>query len=124
MADIYKKGLLFVCGTASLILGVIGIFLPLLPTTPLLLLSALCYLHSSEKMYKWLMENKIFGKYIYNYMHFKAIDKKTKIYTIVFLWVALMISFFIIHSAIFRVILILVGVGVTTHILMFKTMED
>ncbi len=121
---IYKKWILFVVGTLSLIIGIIGIFLPLLPTTPLLLLSAFCYLHSSEKMYKWLMGNRLVGKYIYNYMNYKAVNKRTKIITIVFLWGTLLISFFIIYSAIIRVILILVGVGVTTHILMLKTMED
>ncbi len=98
--------------------------MPLLPTTPLLLLSALCYLHSSEKMYRWLMENKVFGKYISNYIKHKAVDKRTKTFTIVFLWLTLLISFFLIHSSIVRIILILVGVGVTTHILMIKTLGD
>ncbi len=75
-------------------------------------------------MYKWLMSNRLVGKYIYNYIHYKAIDKRTKAVTIIFLWITLLISFFIIYSAVIRVILILVGVGVTTHILMLKTLED
>ncbi len=75
-------------------------------------------------MYKWLMENRFVGKYISNYMQHKAITKRTKTVTIVFLWGTLLISFFLIHSVFIRILLIIVGVGVTTHILMLKTLED
>ena len=88
---IVKKYLLIISGTVSLLLGVIGIVIPVLPTTPFLLLSTFCYLHSSKSLYNWLINNKIFGKYIYNYVNFKAIKKNTKIgavYFVDFPWVS------------------------------------
>jgi hypothetical protein len=86
------KALLLVAGTFSLALGAIGIFLPILPTTPFLLLSAACYLRSSERMHKWLLGNRWFGEYIRNYQEGKGIPMKTKILAMSFLWVAILYS--------------------------------
>ena len=66
-----KRKLLIFAGTLSLGLSVIGIVLPIIPTTPFLLLSAACYYKSSERMHKWLINHKLFGKYIKNYMEGK-----------------------------------------------------
>ncbi len=120
---IYKKGLLFVCGSVCLIFGGIGIFIPVLPTTPFLLLSAFCYLRSSEKMYKWLMENRVLGKYIYNYVHYRAVEKKTKVVALIFLWCSMLISIYLIDNNYVRFLLILIGIGVSIHILMLKTLK-
>lgn len=62
-----KKRLLFVLGFVSLILGIVGIILPLLPTTPFLLLSAYCFSRSSEKFHNYILNNKVFGQYIRDY---------------------------------------------------------
>ncbi|MBS4538796.1 DUF454 family protein [Clostridium sp. D2Q-11] len=72
------KGILVFIGTLSVILGVIGIFLLLLPTTPFLLLAAACYIRGSKKFYNWLISNRFFGKYIKNYSEGKGIALKTK----------------------------------------------
>ena len=61
-----KKRLLFILGFISLILGIVGILLPLLPTTPFLLLSAYCFSRSSEKLNNYILNNKFFGQYIRN----------------------------------------------------------
>ena len=71
--------LLVIAGSISLAFGVIGIFLPVLPTTPFLLLASFCYVRSSERLHRWLLEHRVFGKYIYNYEVHRAIPKKTKI---------------------------------------------
>ena len=62
-----KKAIFVVSGTISLGLGAAGLFLPILPTTPFLLLSAACYYKGSERMHRWLLNNKLFGDYIRNY---------------------------------------------------------
>lgn len=62
-----RKRLLFVLGFVSLILGIVGIILPLLPTTPFLLLSAYCFSRSSEKFHNYILNNKVFGQYIRDY---------------------------------------------------------
>ncbi len=115
-----KKYLLIFAGSISLLLGLIGIFLPLLPTTPFLLLSSFCYMRSSKTLYNWLINHKIFGEYIYNYITYGAVSKNTKIGTLMFLWVTLSLSIFIMRNIFIGVLLIIVGISVTIHILMLK----
>ncbi|MFX1466888.1 MAG: YbaN family protein, partial [Promethearchaeota archaeon] len=83
------KGALVVTGTLSLALGIIGIFIPLLPTTPFLLLAAYCYARSSKKLYNWLMSNKWFGSYIRNYYEGNGIPLKAKLLSVSFLWITI-----------------------------------
>jgi uncharacterized membrane protein YbaN (DUF454 family) len=118
-----KKYLLIFSGTVSLILGIVGVFLPVLPTTPFLLLASFCYLRSSDRMYNWLINHKIFGSYIYCYLEFKAVPLKTKVGAIIFLWLTLTISMFIISSMFMSILLSIVGVAVTAHLLILKTMS-
>ena len=76
------KYLLIILGSLSLALGVIGIFLPVLPTTPFLLLSAALYVRSSEKLYQWLINQKYLGTYIRNFREHHAIPLRAKIISI------------------------------------------
>ncbi|WP_163971775.1 YbaN family protein [Oceanobacillus halotolerans] len=84
-----KKLLLIIAGTISLVLGIIGIILPLIPTTPLLLLAAACYVRSSEHLYTWLITNKYFGSYIQNYRLGKGIPLKAKVTGVSVLWITM-----------------------------------
>ncbi len=118
-----KKYLLILLGSISLALGVTGVFIPVLPTTPFLLLASFCYLRSSKRMYTWMINHRIFGSYIYSYLTFKAIPKKTKIGTIIFLWSTLGISILMMTSLHIRLFLIAVGAGVTIHLLTLKTLS-
>jgi uncharacterized protein len=116
------KCILLLAGVISLILGIIGIILPLLPTTPFLLLSAACFARSSKKCYNWLMNNKWFGEYIKNYHEGKGIPLKIKIYAISLLWVTILASIiFFIGSLWIRLLLLLIAFFVTIHILKIKT---
>ena len=120
------KALLLVAGTFSLALGAIGVFLPILPTTPFLLLSSACYLRSSERMHKWLLGNRWFGESIRTYQEGKGIPMKTKMLAMVMLWVA------IIYSAIFaldeiliaQVALLLIAFGVSIHLIRLPTLKN
>lgn len=80
------KALYIVAGSIALILGAVGIVIPLLPTTPFLLLAAFCYTGSSKRLYNWLLNHRIFGFYIHSYITLKAIDRRTKLMTILMLW--------------------------------------
>ena len=82
----FIKSILFVSGTFCLIAGIVGIFLPLLPTTPFLLLAAFCYARSSQRFYTWLMTNRWFGEYIKNYRDGKGIPVRIKVCKIGLLW--------------------------------------
>ncbi len=119
------KGALIVTGTLSLGLGIIGIFIPLLPTTPFLLLAAYCYFRSSKKLYNWLISNKWFGSYIRNYYEGLGIPLKVKLLSISFLWLTIGFSiYFVVNLLIVQIILIIIAVGVTAHILTIKTLKE
>lgn len=122
MSNRVIRGLWIATGSFFLILGFIGIFLPLLPAIPFLLLAAACYFRGSERMHKWLLSNKWFGNYIKNYREGKGLPLKAKILSISLLWITIGYSaVFIMHILIIRLILILIAIGVTTHILSIKT---
>ena len=115
--------LLIIIGSISLSLGVIGIFIPLLPTTPLLLLSAWCFFRSSEKLYYKLINSKHLGTYIKNFRENKVIPIKTKIYIITLLWISLIYCIFFVANGMLwlQIILGLILIGVTAHILSYKS---
>ena len=118
----YVRFLWNVAGTFFLSLGLIGIAVPLLPTTPFLLLAAACYLRGSRRMYKWMLTNRYFGAYLRDYREGKGIPLKVKIATISLLWAVIGFSAIIVtHNTIIRIILLAVAVGVTIHILTVKS---
>jgi uncharacterized membrane protein YbaN (DUF454 family) len=116
-----KKYLLIIIGTISMILGTIGIFIPILPTTPFMLLASFCYIRSSNRLYNWLINHKLFGKYIYDYLEHKSVKKSAKITAITFLWLSLGISIYLINNYI-RFLLIFIGIAVSIHIIRLKTL--
>jgi hypothetical protein len=114
--------ILIIAGTIFLGFGIIGIFLPILPTTPFLLLAAACYARSSKKFYNWLMNNKFFGKYIKNYREGRGVPLIFKIFTISLLWLTILTSiYFFINNLWVEIILIIIAISVTIHILTIKT---
>ena len=105
-------------------LGIIGILVPLLPTTPFLLLAAACYARSSQRFYHWLLSNRWFGNYIRNYLEKKGIPLKVKVLTITLLWVTIGCSIaFAIQILVVRVILLSIAIGVSIHILSIRTLK-
>lgn len=108
--------LLLTLGGLSLALGVIGIFLPLLPTTPFLLLTAACYLRSSPRFYHWLVSHPILSKYLLAYLDGKGIPRKAKVFTTVPLWFSLLFSCYLVPVTWVRIGLITVGLAVTIYI--------
>jgi uncharacterized membrane protein YbaN (DUF454 family) len=119
-----KKMLLIVAGIVSLTLGGIGVFLPLLPTTPFVLLAAACFAGSSPSMHRRLSSSRFFGEYIENYRTGGGVRKSVKIRALVFLWTGLSISAAVTLRPVVWVILAFVGVCVSTHILMLKTRDE
>lgn len=118
------RGILIIAGTFFVIIGIIGIFLPILPTTPFLLLAAWCYARSSIRFYNWLITNKWFGNYIKNYREGKGVPLKVKVLSISFLWIMILFSvIFLIFNIYIRFILILIAIGVTIHILSIRTFK-
>jgi hypothetical protein len=121
--SIARLGLIFL-GSLFLGLGILGIFLPLLPATPFLLLATACFARSSKKLYEWLLNNRWFGSYIRNYREGKGIPLKVKIVSLALLWMAIVYStVFVASGFLVRFILVLIAICVTIHILSFKTIR-
>ncbi len=117
-----KKGIFVVAGTISLGLGAVGVFLPILPTTPFLLLSAACYYKGSERMHRWLLSNKLFGSYIRNYKGGKGISQMGKIFTLFLLWITICYSaLFMVNNYIVQIVLFAIAIAVTIHIMTLPT---
>jgi len=115
---------LLAAGTIFLGLGIAGIVLPLLPTTPFLLLAAACYLRSSPRFYRWLLGTRWLGSYIRNYLEGKGIPLRAKLFSIGLLWVTIGCSAaFAVESLAVRVVLAVIAVGVTAHIMFVRTLK-
>jgi uncharacterized membrane protein YbaN (DUF454 family) len=117
--------LLMVAGTFCVGLGIVGIFVPLLPTTPFLLLAAACYARSSQRCYGWLLNNKLFGNHIRSYLEGKGIPLKLKILVVTLLWITIGSSIvFAVQGFVVRLILLLIGIGVSVHIRCIRTLKQ
>ena len=113
---------LVILGTLSVALGVIGAVLPVLPTTPFLLLAAALYARSSKRFYNWLLNNRMFGLYIRNYREGNGIPLKVKVFVICLLWLTIGSSaIFAIQNNYIRALLFLIAIGVTAHLVAIKT---
>lgn len=117
------KILLNTIGTLALILAVLGLFLPLLPTTPFLLLASACYLRGSERMHRWLIGNKLFGEHLLNIQNKKGIPLKGKVLTILLLWTSLLFSAYWVPLLWMKFLLLIPGIGVTAFLLQMKTLR-
>lgn len=117
-----RKFLLLFVGLIAVCLGVVGIFVPLLPTTPFLLLAAACFVRSSERLHNWLTRHKWFGAYITNYREYGAIALRGKIGSMAILWGVISYAvLFEVTNWPLRILLGTIAVGVTIHILRLKT---
>ena len=113
-----------ILGTISLVLGFIGIFLPLLPTTPFLLLTSALYFRGSPRLYQWLLNHKYLGTYIRNFRENKAIPLRAKIYSLLLMWGSVLYCiFFLIPLMGVKILMFLIAMGVTRDILSFRTLK-
>ena len=116
------RWLLVAGGTLALTLGTIGIFLPLLPTTPFLLLATFLYSRSSERFYRWLIGHRFLGGYIQRYREGRSMTRANKAVTLVFLWVTIGLTIaFVLPQLWTKLLLAAIAAGVTIHILRLKT---
>lgn len=111
-------------GSVSLLLGIMGVFLPVLPTTPFLLLSAALYMRSSQRLYGWLMSHKHLGAYIRNFREHKALPLRVKIVSVTMVWVTLLYcALFVANEWWMSAMFIAIALGVTIHILSYRTLN-
>ncbi|MDD4359532.1 MAG: YbaN family protein [Syntrophaceticus sp.] len=122
LAKKYVNLFFIITGSLAVILGVIGIFVPLLPTTPFLLLAAACYIRGSNKLYHRLITHPVLGIYIRNYREERSIPLHAKILGISLLWLSIGYSIiFFLESLLVQILLLIIAICVTIHLLSLKT---
>lgn len=116
------RQILLVVGWLAVLLGVIGIFLPVLPTTPFLLLAAACFVRSSKRVYQWLVDHPRLGPWLLDYLEGNGIPLKGKIYTLITMWISIGISCWLVPLFWARVGMLLSATLVSLYILRQKTL--
>lgn len=127
MASIVKNPILrwslLTSGWLCVGLGVLGIFLPVLPTTPFLLLSAACFARSSTRFYHWLVEHPTLGRYVLYYLNGRGMPLKAKLYTLALMWLSLLLTAFVLLDMLMpKIILPMIGCGVTLYLWRMPTL--
>jgi len=112
-----KRLLLLILGWLSLITGIIGAFLPLLPTTPLVLLAAWCFSKSSERFHTWLIEHKYFGPIVRDWQSADGIPRRARNRAIIFMWVGMAISILIVSRFWATIGLVIIGLCVSSYLM-------
>ena len=122
LPDPLRRAVYFSVGSVSVALGVIGIFVPLWPTTCFLLLAGWCFARSSPRAERWLHENRLFGKYLRDYRESGIISPRVRYTSLTVLWACIGISAFVLMSRLWAVaLLLLVAVAVTAHLYSLPT---
>ena len=119
------KIFLIVVGSISFVLGVVGMFLPMLPTTPFLLLSAAVWFKASPALYEWLLNHKIYGEYIRNFREHRAIPLRVKIISVSLVWLTIGYCIFAVVEEWWwaQLLMTLLAVAISWHILSFKKLK-
>ena len=113
----------FGIGAVSVVLGVIGIFVPLWPTTCFLLLAAWCFARSSRRAERWLYENRLFGRYLADYRERGVVSPRVRITTVVTLWIFIGVSAVVLREAWVAALLVLIAGAVTLHLYSLPSSE-
>jgi uncharacterized membrane protein YbaN (DUF454 family) len=118
-----SKWFLMSLGVLATVIGLIGVVVPLLPTTPFLLLAAACFVRSSDTMYGWLTANRLFGGLIRDYREQRGVSARTKIVALALLWGVIGYTALTAVDAFWlRILLAVIALGVTVHLLRLKTL--
>jgi uncharacterized membrane protein YbaN (DUF454 family) len=114
--------LLVIAGTLCLALGAIGIVLPVLPTTPFLLLAAALYVRSSKRLYTWLISHRLFGPFIRRYRETRTISRRSKVISLVLMWAMISLSLLLFIESLYAALAVLVlGAAGTAVLLRIRT---
>lgn len=106
-------------GGIAVVLAIVGMFLPLLPTTPFLLLASACFARGSSRLHNWLLSNRLFGEYIRNYEQGRGIPLRGKVVALVMLWASIGYSAYSVGSTALIALLVSIAIGVTIYLCVF-----
>ncbi len=119
-----RRAALLLCGTLSLGLGLLGIFVPLLPTTCFLLLAAWCYARSSQRLYDRLMTARLIGPYLQRYRDSRVIPPRVKVAALVMMWITIGYAVLTYPNLAVRLTLLAIAIGVTLHLQTLPSLKN
>lgn len=114
-ANMMRYFLIFI-GWSAIVLGVLGAVLPVLPTTPFILLAGACFAKSSPRFYQWLLNQAYFAEMITNYQKYKGINRKIKIRAILLMWLSMSFSAYLVSKLWLTLTLLLIAVSVSCYL--------
>jgi uncharacterized protein len=114
-----KRTLFNIAGVIALLLAILGLFLPLLPTTPFLLLASACFARGSTRLHRWLLQHRVFGVYLRNVEAGKGIPLRAKLVALALMWTSLGISFLRFEHTGLRILLLAIGCAVSIYLWRF-----
>lgn len=112
-----------IAGTVALLLGIVGIFLPVMPTTPFLLLASACYLRGSERMHRWLMNQCYLGPYIRNFQAGRGIPLRVKVIALTTMWASILVSMWLVPIPWVRALMLVPAVTVSIYLYRMPTLN-
>lgn len=116
-----RRWLLVAAGTLAVGVGLIGVVVPVLPTVPFLLVAAYCYARSSERFYRWLIGNRVFGHHLDRYVRGEGISWKVKTFSVTLLWAVILLTVFLAGLPLWaRLLLLVIAAAVTVHIVTLR----
>ena len=118
-----KKVVLIIVGTFFLIIGLIGVVMPILPTAKFIFIASICYVSSSEKLYTKLSKSKVYQDTVGNMMEKKGMTLKTKLMILIPVWIMLGIMFFTVESTVLKILAIVLALGKGIGFSMIKTIK-
>jgi uncharacterized membrane protein YbaN (DUF454 family) len=111
------RALLFGAGLLSVALAAVGVFLPILPTTPFLLLAAWCFLRSSARMHRWILASPVFGPYVREWRERRTVPREAKLKAIALVVASFAVSVgLVVQQPVPRALLALLGVGLVVFL--------
>lgn len=121
----FRRALLISIGFFLLILGIIGVFLPVMPTIPFFIIASLCFSGGSNRFHNMLLNNRWIGSHVKNFQEHKEMELRKKVFVIVFQWIALGVTtIFLVKIMLIRILMIIMALGVTIYILSLKTTKE
>jgi uncharacterized membrane protein YbaN (DUF454 family) len=116
-----RRWLLLAAGGLCLGVGFVGIFLPLVPTTPLVIVAAICFARSSQRAYGWLTSNRLFGGHLRDYLEGKGLAWKARLAVLGFMWLVTgLTALLVVENLAIRSALVVVAVAVTIHVALLR----
>lgn len=121
MHSSFRKAVLNVVGVINVVMGIIGIFLPIWPTTIFVIIASICFARANPRLHNWLVQSKFLGPYLDNFHNKRGIAMAYKIRTALFMWAGMTFSMTLIELLWVQIMLICIGVAVTAHVFAIKT---